>query len=83
MLLKWVASFQLVKISSIISVVYTKETYCEAEYITFDEYFINESQSEIQPTVCEAGKFDAKIGYVKLPPCLRAIKLGHITLSEW
>ena len=72
-LLKWSASFYYVKISSIMNLAATKETHCEAEDTSFDEYFIDESQFDIQPTVCEAGYFDAQIGYIKLPSCLRAL----------
>ena len=59
----------------------TKEIYCDAEDNTFDQYFIDESQFQIQSTVCVGAKVDFKQGYIKLPSCLRALQIDHLASS--
>ena len=81
-ILKWAKSVYFVKISSIMTVLPTRETFCQAEDNTFDQYFIDESQFQIQPKVCETGSLDIQHGSVKLPSCLRALQIDHIGLNS-
>ena len=80
--LRWSKSLYFIKISSIVTVATTKETFCHAEDNTFDQYFIDESQFQVESTVCEAGNSDLQHGYLKLPLCLRALQVDHSGYSS-
>ena len=81
--LKWFTSFYYIKSSSIMNVAVTKELHCNVEGNAFDQYFIDESQFQFQKQskVCEGGKIDMRQGFIKLPSCLRALKIDHMALS--
>ena len=79
---KWSKSLYYIKISSVLTVATTKETYCHAEDNTFDQYFIDENVLQKQSTVCESGSLDIQHGYIKVPSCLRALQVDHIGLSS-
>ena len=59
----------------------TKDTYCYSDDSEFNQYFIDESEFQIQPSACEHGNFDIRHGYIKLPSCLRVFQLDHFQVS--
>ena len=76
-------SFHYVKASYLMMLSPTRETQCDADDITFEQYFLDESQLGLSSTICEQGNVD-KInqGYIALPSCLRGIQVDHFVLNS-
>ena len=82
-------SFQFLysfKASFLLTIGFSKTMICNPEDNSFDQYFIDESQFHIQPSMCEYGSYNATSFYIdiKLPSCLRAVQVDHfgVILSQ-
>ena len=82
-LIKSITSLHYFKASYMMILTPTRETQCDADDITFEQYFLDESQLGLSSTICEQGNVD-KInqGYIVLPSCLRGIQVDHFVLNS-
>ena len=59
------------------------ETHCNTDDVTFDQYFVDESQEDLSSTKCEPINIDKWAdGYIALPTCLRGIQVDHYVLNS-
>ena len=76
--LKQLTSLYFVKASYAMTSTTVRLAFCFADDITFDQFFIDESQFTTRSKKCEAAEIDIKRGYIKFPSCLQAFQLDHL-----
>ena len=76
-------SLHYIKASYMMTSTPTRETLCKADDITFEKYFVDESQLGLSSKKCEQGDTDkVRQGYIVLPSCLRGIQVDHLVLNS-